>query len=112
MKLRKAIPEMSASGVVGAYFAYMAATGSEMPVDPLWVVGVGLAMFVALGLYRAWADDGKITIDEITEILGVAREDLDTALTRVEQERAESESAVPQEIDFEDDKTPVIPFPR
>ena len=111
MKLAKAIPEFSATGIVGAYLGYMAMTGQTLPIDPLWVAVVGLSMFIMLGLYRAWADDGKITIDEITEILGVAREDLDTALEQVEQANRE-QSAVPEEISFDDDKTPIIPFPH
>ena len=61
MQFNKAIPEFSVTGLIGTYIAWVSMTGADVPVEPFWLVAIAVALFFALGLWRAYANDGKIT---------------------------------------------------
>ena len=86
MKLAKTVPEVSVTGLVGAYIAWSLGTG-QAPLDPLWVAIAGYVAVLVADLYRAWADDGKITPDEIAQILGVGQRDLDDAVAQIKDKK-------------------------
>lgn len=105
--------DLSVPGIAGAYIAFVAATGAEVPVDPFWIAIAALVAWFALGLYRAWANDGKITPNEIADLLGVGKEELDEALGQLKDAKdAGILNGVPSKVDPSEDKTPVIELPR
>ena len=89
MKLNAALPEFSASGIAAAYVTWAAATGAEIPVDPFWIALAALALFFGLGLYRAYADDKRITVDEVASLIGVGSREFEDALNTLRDERAQ-----------------------
>lgn len=97
MKLLKVVPELSVAGIVGAYTTWTTLTGTEGVVDPLVVAVCSVLVFFALSLYRAWADDGKITFEEIAEILGVSLDELDSAVVDAKRRRPRVVDLRPQQ---------------
>lgn len=102
-KIAKALPEFSVTGAAGAYLAWVVTSGAEPPIDPFWVICTLTAVFFSLGLYRAWADDGKITLDEVTALLGMTHDEFVEA---VEAAKSKSDGAIPSAV--EDEPTPII----
>lgn len=105
--------DLSVPGIAGAYISFVVATGVEAPIDPFWIAIGALVIWFARGLYAAWADDGKITVDEISELLGVGKDELDEAVLQLKEAKdAGILNGVPSQVDPSEDRTPVIELPR